>query len=100
MQVKYNYPPMAKIAVCSKAVVLLLLIYSLILLLLFFGACVWSFFSYELLSILSSFAIILMRKRESWLRGCFPVVLRLLMLNGSLLFIGTNARIEDSAVTF
>ena len=50
---------MALVAVRSKAAVLLLLIHCLVLLQLF-----WSLLCYAVLSVFSSFAIILMRKRE------------------------------------
>ena len=51
-------PPVALVAVRSMAVVLLLLILSL-----FVGVCVGSFFCYAVLSVLSSFVVILLRKR-------------------------------------
>ena len=51
----------------SKSVVLLLLIHCLLLLPLFVGFCVLSLFCNALLSFLSSFVIIPLRKRESWL---------------------------------
>ena len=60
-------PPVAWAAVHSKAVVLLLFIYCLMCFPLFMGVLCLSLFWYALLCDLSSFAIILKRKRESWL---------------------------------
>ena len=56
--------PVAWAAVCSKAMVLLLLIYCFMYLPLFVGVLCWSLFWYALLYVLSSFAIILTRKRK------------------------------------
>ena len=56
--------PVAKAALCSKAVVLLLLIYCLMYFLLFVGVLCLSLFCYALLCVHSSFAIILKRKRK------------------------------------
>ena len=53
-------PLIALSAVCSKAVVLLLMLHCLMFLLLFVGGSVFG----ALLSVLSSFAIVLTRKRE------------------------------------
>ena len=47
-----------------KAVILLLLIYSLMMLPSYVVFCVWSLFCNVVVIILSSFAIILLRKRE------------------------------------
>ena len=55
---------MAKSAVCSKMVLLLCLIYCSMYFTLFVGVLCLSLFCYELLCILSSFAIILKRKRK------------------------------------
>ena len=55
---------MAKAAVRSKVVVLLLLIYCLMYFPLFVGVLCLSLFCYALLCVLSSFAIILKRKRK------------------------------------
>ena len=57
-------PPVAFAAVRSKAVFLLLLIYCFMYLPLFVGVLCWSLFWYALLYVLSSFAIILTKKRE------------------------------------
>ena len=59
-------PPVASTAVGSKAVVMLLLIHCLLLLPLCVGflCLVISVFCYAVLSVPSSFAIILLRKRE------------------------------------
>ena len=45
------------------------------------GLCVWSLLSYAIICVLSSFANILMRKRESWLLyfNCIPDVVPLLL---------------------
>ena len=51
-------------AVCSKETVMWLLMYCLLLLPLFVEFCVLSLFSNAVLSVLSSFAIILLMKRE------------------------------------
>ena len=56
--------PIAKGAVRSKVVVLLLLIYCSMYLTLFVGVLCCSLFWYTVLCVLSSFAIILTRKRE------------------------------------
>ena len=55
---------MAKAAVPSKGVVLLLLIYCLMYFPLFVGVLCLSLFCYALLSVHSSFAIILKKKRK------------------------------------
>ena len=55
-------PPVAKAAVRSKVVVPLLSIYCLMFFPLFVGVLCLSLFSYALLCVLSSFAIILKRK--------------------------------------
>ena len=61
---------MADAAVISKVAVLLLLIR--LLLLLWGSICVWSVFRCVLLCFLSSFAVILMGKRESfWFCSCY-----------------------------
>ena len=57
-------PLVGKAAVCSRAVVLSLLIYCLMYFLLFVGVLCLSLFCYALLSVLSSFAITLKRKRD------------------------------------
>ena len=57
-------PPMAKAVVCSKVLVLLLLIHCFMFLTLFVGVLCWSLFSYAFICDLSSFVIILTRKRE------------------------------------
>ena len=70
----------------KTAVVLLLLIHCFMYLTLFVGACVGlCSVMYVSLCDLSSFAIILTRKRESWLLclNCLPYVLRLLVFCGS-----------------
>ena len=53
-------------AVSSNVVVLFLLIHYLLSLPLFVGLCIWFLLCYVVLSVISSFAIIFMRK-ESWL---------------------------------
>ena len=56
---------MGSTAACPKKVILLLLLIPcLIMLSLSVDFCVWSFFCYAVLSVLSSFAIITLRKRE------------------------------------
>ena len=55
---------MAKVVVCSKAVVLLLLICCLVCFPLVVGVLCLSWFCCALLCVLSSFAIILKRERE------------------------------------
>ena len=70
---------MAQAAVRSKVVVLLLLIYFFIYLPLFVGFLCLSLFWYGLLCVLSSFAIVLTRKREMvalllWLFLTMPLV--------------------------
>ena len=57
-------PPVVWAAVRSKAVVLLFLNHFLCTSHCLWGFCVWSLFCYALHSVLSSFAIILMRKGE------------------------------------
>ena len=57
-------PPVAKVAVRSKAVVLLLLIYSLMYFPLFVWVLCLSLFCYALLCVHSSFSIILKRKKK------------------------------------
>ena len=52
---------MVSAAIRSKVVVLLLLIHCLLLLSLFVGGCALSLFCYAVLSVLSSFAIILLK---------------------------------------
>ena len=59
-----HFAKMAWAAVRSKVVVLLLLNYCFMYLSLFVGILCWSLFCYVLIYVLSSFAIILMRKRE------------------------------------
>ena len=63
---------MAKDAVCSKVVVLLLLIHDLLSLSLFVGVLCLGLFCYVVLSVLSSFAIILIGKRVLVALLCFP----------------------------
>ena len=56
--------PVASVVFRSKAVILLLLIHWLLLIPLFLWVYVWAMFCYAILCVLSSFAIILMGKRE------------------------------------
>ena len=60
----HSHPPVASAAVHSGAMVLLLLIYCSMYLPLFVGVLCLAMFWYALLCVLSSFAIILKRKRE------------------------------------
>ena len=60
---------MAKAAVRSKAVVLVLLVRCVLFSPVVCGFCVWSLLCYALYGVLSSFAIILTRKRA----GCFTL---------------------------
>ena len=68
------YHSVSLAAVRSKAVDLLLLIHSLLLLPLFVGVCVWSLLCYAVLSVLSSLAVILLRRVKA---GCFTLVVYL-----------------------
>ena len=53
-------PPVASVVVRFKAMVLMLLIHCLLLIPKFVGFCDWSLFCYVVLSVLSSFAFILL----------------------------------------
>ena len=63
MASKINLSPLPSDAVHSKAIVLLLFSHGLLLFPLS-GGCVWSMFCYAVLCVLSSFAFILLGKRE------------------------------------
>ena len=72
------HPPAAYAAVRSKAVVMLLLLYCFMYLPLLLEAPCWSLFWCALLCVVSSFAIILSRKRER--AGCFYCLSDVLLL--------------------
>ena len=62
-----NLSKMALAAVHSKVLALLLVLHCLLLLPLFVGFLCLTLVFYAILSVISSFTIILIRKREGWL---------------------------------